>query len=187
MLNKKLDNPFTSKYINKDKFKKVNIKVNINNHKVLSYNKFLKKKENQKGKIIRLIAYKLYRFKNYNEFNEVLNLMLIIFTFKSSELLVNYLIKSLKLCLKKKQFTFITFLNHVLKQYFIFYNKTIQKISGLKIQIKGKINSSQRKKVKILCFGKTPLQTINIKVNHSFENFVNKDGMFGVKVWFFYN
>ena len=145
------------------------------------------KKNFRAMKVIKLIQTSLFKYKNYKKFSSILDLMFIIFKFKSSEILLHYLIKNLKYSLKKKQFTFIMFTKNILKQYFINRKKITKKICGLKIQIKGKINSSNRTKTQIFNYGRTPLQTIKLKVNYGFQNFVNKDGMFGVKVWFFYN
>ena len=156
-------------------------KIKLKSLKTITTNTYKQKYKKKTKKKYLINA--LFKYKNYKDFNKILKLMTVVFTFKSSEILLKFLLTTLKTVQKKKQFQFLQFIKIILNTYFIYYNLTIL---GLKIQLKGRINSSKRSKKKIIKFGKTPIQTLNINVNYSFNNFVNKDGIFGVRVWFFY-
>jgi len=130
-----------------------------------------------------VITESLFRYRNHNLFPRQRNLMFIIFTFKSSQLLLNYILLNLKEAKKKKQYFFLNLLSNFLKEYFQIYSNIIK---GIKIQIKGRINGSLRKKVKVIKFGKTSLQTLNSKIKHSAGCVTNKEGSFGVNVSIFY-
>lgn len=165
---------------------KKNLKLNFHTKLTLNIKNLQnKKKFRLKNKILRQIKFKLYRYKNIKNLDSILELMLIIFTFKSSEILLKYITNKLKKSIKKKQFRDIFFLKNILREFFNYYNNNLKLIDGLKIQIKGRLNGSKRSKISILQFGNTPLQTLNVSVNYSFDNFVNKDGLFGAKVLFF--
>ena len=109
--------------------------------------------------------------------------MFLIFTFKSSDLLLEYILSNIKSAKKKKHYFFLTLLSNFLKEFLYIYSNFIK---GIKIQIKGRLNSSLRKKVKNISYGKTALQTIKYKVKYSEGSVVCKEGVFGVKVWIFY-
>lgn len=169
-----------------NKFYNINLNfINLNQKYKIKLKSFKKKNfiKYKKGTKKKFLINALTKYKNYKDFNKILKLMTIIFTFKSSEILLKFLLTNLQKVQKKKQLQFLQFIKIILNTYFIYYNLII---IGLKIQFKGRINSSKRSKKKIIKFGKTPIQTLNINVNYSFDNFVNKDGIFGVRVWFFY-
>ena len=157
--------------------KHINVRLTMQN---LSTGKSLR----LQNKIFRKRKFRLFRYRRMEDFEEILKLMTIIFTFKSSEALLKYVTIRLQNSLKRKQFRDVLFLKNILKEFFLYYNR-IKRIDGLKLMIKGRLNGSKRKKKKVLNYGQTPLQTLNIGVNYSFSDFINQDGMFGTKIWMF--
>ena len=194
-LNKK---KYNNNYSNMDTFIKqsINKKNNVTKKIYSKYNNInVSYKYSNKNNLIKkifqlkykkLILYlknKLYVYKKNKDFIKKLNLIFLIFNFKSTNILLNYILINIKYSRKQKQIQFINNLIQYLSVIFSLYKK---KIIGLKIQIKGRINSSLRSKKRILQLGKTPLSTYKIKVKYSFGHVIHKDGAFGVKVWFFY-
>lgn len=100
----------------------------------------------------------------------------------SSEMLSKYIADNLKK-LKRHNF-FFKFLKTLLT---IFIAKSlINKIKGIKIKIKGRINGAPRAKNKIISVGKAiPLFTIDSSINYSEATAYTANGTLGVKVWIY--
>jgi len=65
-------------------------------------------------------------------------------------------------------------------------NLSSRKITGLKIQIKGRLIKRQsRSQVRVYEKGTIPLQSISAKINYSLTHVNTTYGIFGIKVWIF--
>lgn len=102
------------------------------------------------------------------------------FIFKSPNLLGVFISRVIKKNIKSFNF-FFNFLSRTLLPLFIFSN-----LSGLKIQFKGRLGSSLRKRTSIILFGSMPLQSIDSVVNYSFNESITIYGVCGIKIWYYY-
>ena len=64
--------------------------------------------------------------------------------------------------------------------------KTSLELRGCLIQVKGRINGSDRSRRSIIRFGSLPLHTITAKMDYAFEEVVTPYGVCGIKVWLCY-
>ena len=65
-------------------------------------------------------------------------------------------------------------------------NSSFEKITGFKIQIKGRLIKRQsRSQIRIYEKGTIPLQSISAKINYSLTHVNTTYGIFGIKVWIF--
>jgi len=76
---------------------------------------------------------------------------------------------------------FFFFISYVLSIVF-----NLSNLSGLKIQFKGRLGSSLRKKVSVISFGSMPLQKLNSSIKYSFNESFTIYGICGIKVWYYY-
>ena len=102
------------------------------------------------------------------------------FIFKSPNLLGVYISKLVKKNIKSFNF-FFNLLSRVLYSLFVFSG-----LRGLKIQFKGRLGSSLRKKTSIISFGSMPLQTISSSIKYSFNESITIYGVCGIKIWYYY-
>jgi hypothetical protein len=102
------------------------------------------------------------------------------FIFQNPDLLGVFLSRVLKRNIKMFRF-FYYFLLKTLRSLFMFSNLT-----GLKIQFKGRLGSSLRKRVSIIQLGQMPLQTINTNIRYSSIRSNTIYGICGIKIWYFY-
>jgi len=102
------------------------------------------------------------------------------FIFKNPDLLGVFLSKILKKNIKSFNF-FFNFFSRALLPLFVF-----SKLNGLKIQFKGRLGSSLRKRTSIISFGSMPLHTVDSIVKYSFNESITIYGICGVKVWYYY-
>jgi hypothetical protein len=100
----------------------------------------------------------------------------------SSLLIGNFIKKFLgKKSLRKKQKFFL----NSLRRFIISFKKKklFEKIKGLKIQIKGKLNGKDRSLIYRIKLGSIPLSTISQKINYNLFPVNTLFGCFGVKIW----
>jgi hypothetical protein len=102
------------------------------------------------------------------------------FIFKSPGLLGAYIGRIIKRNIRFF-FFFFFFFRRVLAGVFFF-----SKLSGLKVQFKGRLGTSLRKKKFIVRFGSMPLQTINSIIKYSFTESLTLYGICGIKIWYYY-
>jgi len=81
--------------------------------------------------------------------------------------------------LKKQQ----RFLIDNLREFLLDNMKLLTKIKGLKVQIKGRINGSDRSILYKTHFGCLPLQTFQQSIDYSFSTAYTSYGTFGIKTW----
>lgn len=102
------------------------------------------------------------------------------FFFKNPRLLGLFLSKVLKRNIRMFRFFFF-FCSKTLLSLFIFSN-----LKGLKIQFKGRLGPSLRKRVSVIQFGQMPLQSIDSNVKYSFNESITIYGVCGIKIWYYY-
>ena len=94
-------------------------------------------------------------------------------------MLSKYIVRTIKK--KKNNRGYLNFINRILKEYY----KTNPKILGYKIQIKGRINGSKRKRKNTFQEGCIPLSTLNKDIKYTFDEFITKAGTCSLKMWFY--
>jgi Ribosomal protein S3, C-terminal domain len=146
--------------------------LNNNLYKSLNKKQFLKIKK----KLVTLRKYQRNEF-----FKEGIGIAFSVVTNRnSSELLSKYIAANIKK-LKRHNF-FLRFLKELLT---IFIAKSlVNKIKGIKIKVKGRINGAPRAKNKIITIGKSmALFTIDSSINYFETTAYTINGTLGVKVW----
>lgn len=146
--------------------------LNNNLYKNLCKKQFLRLKR----KLVQLRKYQRNEF-----FKEGIGTAFSVVTNKnSSELLSKYIAINIK---KLKRHNF--FLKFLKALFTIFIAKSsINKIKGIKIKIKGRLNGAPRAKNKIITIGKSmPLFTIKSSINYYETTAYTANGTLGVKVW----
>jgi ribosomal protein S3 len=59
------------------------------------------------------------------------------------------------------------------------------KILGYKLQVKGRLNRSKRKRKFTYQEGQIPLSTLNKNIQYTFDEFITKSGICSIKMWFY--
>ena len=86
----------------------------------------------------------------------------------------------------KKIDKFLAFLAKFVQNIDTAENSSFRKITGFKIQIKGRLIKRQsRSQVRVYEKGTIPLQSISAKINYSLTHVNTTYGVFGIKVWIF--
>jgi len=130
-------------------------------------------------KEIKYLIFNLRKFKNNNFFKETLNILIITSLKKKSSLLLANCI-STQLSFLKKHNIFIKFLKISL---ILLLKTNFNKLKGIKILIKGRLNGRLRKNKKTIKLGKLGLNSINSKIEYNESTSFTLDGTIGVKVW----
>jgi ribosomal protein S3 len=78
----------------------------------------------------------------------------------------------------KRHWRIISFINQLLT----FYYKYNLSISGFKLLFKGRINGMGRASQNVLNLGSMPLQTINSKINYSFDYAITIYSVLSIKI-----
>ena len=112
--------------------------------------------------------------------SQMVHLVYTSFIFKNPSLLGVFISKVLKKNIKSFNF-FLYFFSRILSVIFVF-----SKLNGLKIQFKGRLGLSLRKKMSIISFGSMPLQTIHSNIKYSFNKSITIYGICGIKIWYYY-
>ncbi len=160
-LNSYLNNKYNIKLF----FLKSHIKIN-NYQKNLKFYiyKYLKKKKK------RLKDKKILKF---------LSICQIAFALGKVDIISKYIIRTIKK--KKIHRGYLNFINKILKEYF----KMNSKILGYKLQIKGRVNGSKRKRKYVYQEGQIPLSSLNKNIQYTFNEFITKSGVCSIKMWFY--
>jgi hypothetical protein len=79
------------------------------------------------------------------------------------------------------------FLDFTDQLFSFLYNLEISQFQGLRLEIKGRLNGSDRTKVRVISQGSLPLQTLgNIELSYGFCNSVTPYGDCGIRIFFCY-
>lgn len=111
---------------------------------------------------------------------QLVHLFFTSFIFKNPNILGVFLARVLKKNIKSFNF-FFSFFSRALLPLFVFSG-----LNGLKIQFKGRLGSSLRKRTSIISFGSMPLQTIDSVMKYSFNESITIYGICGIKIWYYY-
>ena len=101
-----------------------------------------------------------------------------IYNNNSANLLTKFIAVQIKK-IKRHKF-FLSFLKQTLT---ILSNSNFSKVKGIKITIKGRLNSLPRAKHKTITIGDIPTQSTSIIIDHSQKTIHNFNGSYGIKVW----
>lgn len=102
------------------------------------------------------------------------------FIFKSPALLGKFISRHIGKNIKLF-YLFIIFIKSIVSALFFYSN-----LKGLKIQIKGRLGRSLRKRTKIIQFGAMPSHGIDNLIYYSFNEAITIYGICGIKVWYYY-
>ena len=83
---------------------------------------------------------------------------------------------------KKTHKKFITNINNMLEEFFKIFSNVI----GYRLQFKGRLNKSKRKKKMIFQKGKIPLNTLKYDIKYHFNEFKTPSGICSIKLWVFF-
>ena len=83
---------------------------------------------------------------------------------------------------RKRHRGYIYFFNNVLTSLFHVHSRWM----GYKLQIKGRINGSKRKRKMVFQKGKMPLNTLKYPIQSTFNEFKTPSGICSIKMWFFF-
>ena len=177
---------FVNNYFKREIFKK---KI-----KILYYlNSFLKNQYNIKIFILKthfklnkyqknlriLIKYLKKKRKKNKKLLKFLSICQIAFSICKMNMISKYICRTIKK--KKIHKGYLNFINKILKEFY----KMNPKILGYKLQIKGRLNKSKRKRKFIYQEGQIPLSTLKKNVQYTFDEFITKSGVCSIKIWFY--
>jgi ribosomal protein S3 len=151
------------------------ISFHLNNVQNEAINTLYKKKNiNLKSIVQELKSYSREKF-----FNEMIEILVIIFSTKNTPKLLTSFI-AFQFQITKRHNTFLTFL----KRSINFLNCIEHfKIYGIKIVLSGKFNGAPRAKKRTIQAGRLPLQNLKAKINYHQTHSHTPYGTFGIKVW----
>lgn len=119
------------------------------------------------------------RFKETTFLKEGMELLFYsIFNNSSADLLADFIAMQIKR-MKRHNF-FLSFLKIILTTLF---NSNFSKVKGIKITLKGRLNSLPRAKHKTIAIGNIPIQSIDAIIDHSQKTIHNSNGSYGIKIW----
>ena len=153
-------------------YKKNNIKLFVKNVKL----KNLKNLKKDVGKIFRFI-------KKTNRVNRDLRKMIYNFSYAfytKNIKMISYFIKQ-NLEKKKSHKKQIKKINNILEEFY----KIFSNFLGYRLQFKGRLNGSKRKKKMIYQKGKIPLNTLKYNLQYHFNEFKTPSGICSIKFWVF--
>nr|YP_009729753.1 ribosomal protein S3 [Plasmopara viticola]QHW07492.1 ribosomal protein S3 [Plasmopara viticola] len=100
---------------------------------------------------------------------------------KNINIITSYIIQTLER--KKTHKKFIYNIDNTLQEFF----KLFSNIAGYRLQFKGRLNKSKRKKKMVFQKGKIPLNTLEYDIKYHFDEFKTPSGICSVKLWVFFN
>ena len=184
--------------------KNINIYIYVHQHPKnyynLSYNKmiyhfnsyyknhnikfFIKKIKLEDLKKLKKTVGKVFRFiKKNNKINNHTRKMIYNFSyafFTKNINMISYFIKQ-NLEKKKTHKKQIKIINNILQEFF----KIFSNFLGYRLQFKGRINKSKRKRKEVYQKGKIPLNTLSYDIKYHFNEFKTPSGICSIKFWAF--
>ena len=153
-------------------YKENNIKLFIKNVKINDL-KILKKNI---GKIFRFI-------KKNNKINKDVKKMIYNFSYALYTKNINIISYYIKQTLERKKShkKFIKNINNILQSFFKIFSNFI----GYRLQFKGRLNGSKRKKKLVYQKGKIPLNTLKYDIKYHLNEFKTPSGICSIKLWVF--
>jgi ribosomal protein S3 len=141
---------------------KTHFKLNKYQKNLRFFIKYLKKKKNKNKKLLKFLS-----------------ICQIAFSIGKMNMISKYICRTIKK--KKVQRGYLNFINRILKEFY----KMNSKILGYKLQVKGRLNRSKRKRKFVYQEGQIPLSTLNKNIQYTFDEFITKSGVCSIKMWFY--
>ena len=126
-----------------------------------------------------LIKYLKKKKKKNKKLLKFLSICQIAFNIGKMNMISKYICRTIKK--KKIHKGYLNFINKILKEFY----KMNSKILGYKLQVKGRLNKSKRKRKFIYQEGQVPLSTLKKNVQYTFDEFITKSGVCSIKIWFY--
>jgi ribosomal protein S3 len=141
---------------------KTQFKLNKYQKNLRFFIKFLKKKRKKNKKLLKFLS-----------------ICQIAFSINKMNMISKYVCRTIKK--KKIHRGYLNFINKILKEFY----KMNPKILGYKLQVKGRLNRSKRKRKFTYQEGQIPLSSLNKNIQYTFDEFITKSGICSVKMWFY--
>nr|YP_010886817.1 ribosomal protein S3 [Paralagenidium karlingii]WJH17927.1 ribosomal protein S3 [Paralagenidium karlingii] len=160
-------------------YKEHNIKLFIKRFRVR--NKKTKKKIKKMRALMNSLrnSQKNYHYMNYHFKQFVFNFMFMYFS-KNIEIFSNFIKQQLQR--KKIQKKQMFHLNNNLEKFYRIFRDFL----GYRLQFKGRLNKSRRKRKVVYQKGKMPLSTLKHNIQYSFNEFKTPSGICSIKLWLFF-
>jgi len=145
---------------------------------------FVKNVKLQDLKILKKKLKIIFRFiKKNNKINKDVKRMIYNFSYalytKNIKMILYYIKQSLER--KKSHKKYIKNVNNILQEFFRMFSNFL----GYRLQFKGRLNGSKRKKKLIYQKGKIPLNTLKYDIKYYFKEFKTPSGICSIKFWVF--
>lgn len=124
------------------------------------------------------------KIKKNNRINKNVKKMIYNFSYSFYTKNINIITYYIKQTLERKK-THKKFINNIHNMFQEFF-KMFSNFSGYRLQFKGRLNKSKRKKKMIFQKGKIPLNTIKYDIKYHFNEFKTPSGICSIKVWVFF-
>lgn len=128
---------------------------------------------------------KIFRFiKKNNKINYNIKKMIYNFSYSFYTKNINMISYYIKQTLERKKThkKFIKNINKILEAFFKIFSNFI----GYRLQFKGRLNGSKRKKKLVYQKGKIPLNTLKYDIKYHFNEFKTPSGICSIKFWVFF-
>ena len=126
-----------------------------------------------------------YKIKKRNRINKSFKKMIYNFSYafytKNISIITFYIKQNLER--KKTHNKFIYKIDNLLQEFFKMFSNFI----GYRLQFKGRLNKSKRKKKMVFQKGKIPLNTLKYDIQYHFNEFKTPSGICSIKLWVFFN
>ena len=153
-------------------YKNNNIKIFIKN---IQFFEFINLRKNLKKIFIKI--------KKNNRINKNVKKMIYNFSYAFYTKNINIITFYIKQTLERKKThkKFITNIDNLLQEFFKIFSNFI----GYRLQFKGRLNKSKRKKKMVFQKGKIPLNTLKEDIKYHFNEFKTPSGICSIKLWVF--
>ena len=146
---------------------------------------FIKKIKLKELEILKNNIGKIFRFiRKKNKINPENKKIIYIFSYAFYSKNINMISSLIKQILEKKKAhkKFIKNINNILESFFKMFSNFI----GYRLQFKGRLNGSKRKKKIVHQKGKIPLNTFKYDIKYAFNEFKTPSGICSIKFWAFF-
>ena len=99
---------------------------------------------------------------------------------KNIDIITSYIKHTLER--KKTHKKYINNIDNMLQEFFKIFSNFI----GYRLQFKGRLNKSKRKKKMVFQKGKIPLNTLEYDIKYHFNEFKTPSGICSIKLWVFF-
>nr|YP_010394407.1 ribosomal protein S3 [Phytophthora lateralis]DAZ88415.1 TPA_asm: ribosomal protein S3 [Phytophthora lateralis]DAZ88848.1 TPA_asm: ribosomal protein S3 [Phytophthora lateralis] len=125
------------------------------------------------------------KIKKNNKINKNVKKMIYNFSYAFYTKKINIITFYIKQTLERKKThkKFINNIDNMLQEFFKMFSNFI----GYRLQFKGRLNKSKRKKKMIFQKGKIPLNTLEYDIKYHFNEFKTPSGICSIKLWVFFN